>query len=101
VTSRRFVHNSKAMWMLYLQSKDLAVLPSSLLGLTTGSYEAYCFDQAVWYFGTQVSYRVENAGRKPIKGEAAQRAAQERELKKILEGESATRVYSDPAALFG
>jgi hypothetical protein len=70
------------------------------MGLTPGSYEAYCFDQAVWYFGSQVSARVEKAGRKPIKGEAQQRAAQERELKKILEGDNAKRVYADPAALF-
>jgi hypothetical protein len=70
------------------------------MGLTTGSYEAYCFDQAVWYFGNHVMNRVEQAGRKPLKGEAQTKAAQERELKKILEGDGAKRVYADPAALF-
>lgn len=88
------------MWLLYLQSRDLATLPSVFLGLTPGSYEAYCFDQAVWYFGSQVSHRVEKAGRKPVKGEASQQAAQERELKKILDGDSAKQVYADPALLF-
>lgn len=89
------------MWLLYLQSKDLAQLPSLILGLTPGSYEAYCFDQAVWYFGSQVQHKVEKVGHKPVKGEAQQRAAQERELKKILDGKDAPKVYADPAALFG
>jgi hypothetical protein len=89
------------MWLLFLQSRDLATPPSTILGLTPGSYEAFCFDQAVWYFGSQVISRVEKAGHKPIKGEAQTRAAQERELKKILDGDAAKRVYADPAALFG
>lgn len=89
------------MWLLYLQSRDQATLPSILFGLTPGSYEAYCFDQAVWYFGSQVSHRVEKAGRKPAKGEQQAHAAQERELKKILGGDNAKQVFADPALLFG
>jgi hypothetical protein len=88
------------MWLLFLQAKDLSTQPSKIIGLTKGSYEAYCFDQAVWYFGSQVTHRVEKVGHKPAKGEASTRAAQERELKKILEGEQAKQVYADPAALF-
>lgn len=88
------------MWLLYLQSRDQSTLPSILLGLTPGSYEAYCFDQAVWYFGSQVSHKVEEAGRKPVKGEQQQKAAQERELKKILGGANAKQTYADPALLF-
>jgi hypothetical protein len=48
-----------------------------------------------------VQHKVEKVGHKPVKGEAQQRAAQERELKKILDGKDAPKVYADPAALFG
>lgn len=89
------------MWLLYLQSRDLTTPPSKLFGLTAGSYEAYCFDQAVWYFGTQVTHRVEKVGHKPYKGEATAKAAQERELKKILGDGDAKQQFADPAMLFG
>lgn len=71
-----------------------------MLGLTSGSYEAYCLDQAVWYLGTQTTHRLEKIGRKKQKGEAAIEAARKRELDKILGVESGASGFADPAALF-
>lgn len=71
------------------------------MGLTPGSYEAFCLDQAVWYLGESITNRVENVGRKKQRGEAGQQAARERELKMILEGKDAKAVFADPALLFG
>jgi hypothetical protein len=69
------------------------------LGLTTGSYEAYCLDQAVWYLGTQISHQLEEVGRKKEKGEAGKEAQRKAVLEKIFGGKTAT-AYADPAALF-
>ena len=76
--------------------------PSLILGLTPGSYEAYCLDQAVWYFGSQLTSMVEAAGRtgrKP-KGQASAEAAQKRVLTQVLEGYDAPQQFADPAAFF-
>ena len=78
----------------------MRVTPSSLLGLTPGSYEAYCFDQAVWYFGSFIEAEVEKAGHKRQKGEAALISARKRVMNKYVEGESGKGQYADPAALF-
>ena len=88
------------MWLLYQQAKDLQQAPSQCLGLTQGSYEAFCLDQAVWYLGSTIQNRLEMVGHKPAKGEASANQARQRELKKILEGDNAKAVYADPAALF-
>lgn len=77
----------------------MSVSPSSILGLTPGSYEAYCFDQAVWYLGTTITAEVEKAGHKKQKGEAAMKAARERVLKRYLDGPNAKGLYADPAAM--
>lgn len=75
--------------------------PSSLLGLKRGSYEAYCLDQAVWYFGTQVTHELEQIGRKKDPKEAANEAARKRKLDSMLgvDKTDATQ-FADPAALF-
>lgn len=70
------------------------------MGLTPGSYEAYCLDQAVWYLGTSITNRLENIGRKKQRGEAGMQAARERELTLILEGKDAKGSYADPSLLF-
>lgn len=90
------------MWMLWQESQALRVTPSQILGLTLGSYEAYCFDQAVWYFGITVSAEVEKAGQKKQKGEAAMIAARQKVLKRYLDpgAKQAASSYSDPSALF-
>lgn len=80
--------------------------PSSLLGLTQGSYEAYCFDEAIWYFGTIVTNELEKAEagtRKKVKGANKAQAARESALKKFLDekGDGTTGRFADPAAFFG
>jgi len=71
-----------------------------MLGLTEGSYEAYCLDQAVWYLGTTITNELEKVGRKPAKGEANNTAARKRLLEKMLKGEKAKQQYADPSAFF-
>lgn len=75
-----------------------------MLGLTLGSYEAYCLDQAVWYFGTTVDSELEKAGRgKKSKGQASTEAARKRVLAKYMSsGNEDTKKtkYRDPVASY-
>lgn len=81
--------------------------PSLLLGLTSGSYEAYCLDEAVWYFGTIVENELEKAGqpKKKSKGVAEAEAARKRLLAKYFDNGDKKSLpnqgFADPAALFG
>jgi len=88
--------------MLWLESQALRVPPSSILGLEAGSYEAYCLDQAVWYFGSQVQNEVENAGQPKAKGQGKIESARKRTLNKYLNepGKSTKGQFADPALLF-
>lgn len=76
--------------------------PSSLLGLEADSYEAYCLDEAIVYFGTTVEGQLEKVGQKPSKGERKAQAARERLLSQILgSGEKKSNAgFADPAAMF-
>jgi len=77
------------------------VTPSSQLGLTPGSYEAYCLDEAVWYLGTFLEGELQKAGRqKKQKGEASAEAARKRVMGKYLTPEKTQGQYMDPAVLF-
>lgn len=78
--------------------------PSELLGLESGSYEAYCLDQAIGYLGSVVEQELDKVGRKPEKGEKKQQAARERLLAKYMaEGDQnkIAKQFADPAVLFG
>lgn len=85
--------------MLWLRSQSLRRSPSSLLGLTEGSYEAYCLDEAIWYFGSTIQHELEKAGQKRQKGEAKMEAARKRVLAKRLGEENVPQQYADPALL--
>lgn len=88
--------------MLWLQSQGLGVTPSSVLGLETGSYAAYCLDQAVWYFGSQVQNELENAGIDTPKGQGKIDSARKRVMNKYLNEPGNTKgQFADPAMLFG
>lgn len=82
-----------------MQAKDLAITPAEILGLTKGSYEAYCLDQAVWYLGNRITREVDKAGTKPAKGQANSEATKKAKLMKML-GEEPKKVFADPALLF-
>jgi len=71
------------------------------MGLTPGSYEAYCLDQAVWYAGTVITEELNKAGQKKQKGEAQVEAARKRVISKYLDKDSAPKQFADPAAFFG
>lgn len=45
--------NRQLLWQLY-SKKEWGNRPSAFLGLDATSYEAYCFDEAVDYFGREV-----------------------------------------------
>lgn len=76
--------------------------PSELIGLTAGSYEAYCLDEAVWFFGTHLSNALEKAGQKRAKGAGKTESARKRVLAKYLDDRKKpqSKQYADPALLF-
>ena len=78
----------------------MRVTPSNLLGLTSGSFEAYCLDQAIWYFGSHIENEIEQAGHKKQKGEGQLIAARKRVLSKYLDSGETKGQFADPAALF-
>lgn len=88
-------------------AKSLRQSPASLLGLTAGSYEAYCFDQAIWHFGTTIEQEIEKANApkgKQAKAQADAERIAKRTLQKYLNGneESAPKgTFADPAVMFG
>lgn len=70
------------------------------MGLTSGSYEAYCLDQAVWYLGISISGELDKVGRKKQKGELQNEQGRQKVLSKFLGTTAAQPKYADPAAMF-
>ena len=65
------------------------------------TYEAYCLDEAVIYFGLMLEGMLEEAGQKPGKEERRAQAAREALLKKIFNpDDNKGSGYADPAMLF-
>lgn len=88
--------------MLWQKSKALSQRPSDLIGLIPHSYEAYCLDEAVMYFGLTLENMLEEAGSKPSKEERKAKAARERVLKKVFSPEAKQGTgFADPASMFG
>lgn len=79
----------------------MGVTPSSILGLEQGSYEAYCLDEAVIFFGMTLESKLENAGHKPGKEERRAQAIREKILDQVFGNEQPTSGFADPAAMFG
>lgn len=48
------------MWQLWLQSEKWRTLPSDILSIED-AYVAYCINEAVFWFGTEVERRVDKA----------------------------------------
>jgi len=74
------------------------------MGLEQGSYVAYCFDEAVIYFGMTVDSELQEAGQKQSKEDRRAQMARERYLDRVLNDgneKSATKGFADPAAMFG
>lgn len=88
------------LWLTFHNARDTNQSPSALIGLLEGSYEAYCFNQAVWYAGSLISNEIDKVGQKKAKSQASQEAARDRKLKQLLGQKDAKSQYADPAALF-
>lgn len=75
--------------------------PSLCMGLTPGSYEAYCLDQACWYLGVTITKELHEAGQKKSKAETKAEAARKKVLDKYFgtPGKS-NEGFADPALLF-
>lgn len=77
-----------------------------MLGMDPKSYEAYCLDEAVIFFGMSLENRLETAGHKPSKEERKAEAARKVILDQVLgddagvEGKSKSG-FADPAVMFG
>jgi len=82
----------------------MSVRPSQLLGLKSGSYEAFCFDQAAWYIGSKISGELDQAnqaGQRKPKGQGKVELARKRVLQKYgISGTQQGSGYADPAAFF-
>lgn len=86
--------------MLWQKAKAVNVPPSLLLGIELGTYEAYCLDEAVIYFGLTLENMLEEAGNKPGKEERKAKAARDRVLNTVFGTDKASG-FADPAAMFG
>lgn len=87
---------------MWRRSQSLGQAPSDILGLTRGSYEAYCIDEAVWYLGTTIESELDEAGNgKPSKGERKAHDARKRVLEKYFgKAPEEQRKFADPMAFF-
>ena len=89
-----------SLWLNWHKAKDTNRSPSSLIGLIEGSYEAFCYDQAVWYVAQTITSEVDKVGEKKVRGQASQEAAKLRKLNQLLGKQEARGQYADPAAMF-
>jgi hypothetical protein len=73
-----------------------------MLGMIPHSYEAYCLDEAVIFFGLSLESMLEEAGNKPGKEEKKAKSAREALLNKIFSSkeQAKTSGYADPASMF-
>lgn len=87
--------------MLWLKAQAVGCRPSEILGVEPTSYEGYCLDEAVIYFGMVLENELEKAGHRPGKEERKIQAAREKLLDSILgEGQKKNAGYADPALMF-
>lgn len=79
-------------------AKEFQARPSELYGIHD-DYDAFCFDRAVYTFGTYVESEVEKAGEQGKTKDQRKKNA-EAKLKALLSGKK-EKQYADPAAMFG
>lgn len=103
MTSPPFVKKPERVWLLWQKAQAVHVRPSDILGLTPDSYEAYCLDEAVIFFGITVEGKLDQAGHRPSKEERKAKAARERVLDKLFNADDDKKPsgFADPAAMFG
>lgn len=86
--------------MLWQKAKAVGQRPSDFLGLDRDSYEAYCVDEAVIYFGLALEGMLEDAGHKPGKEERAAQFARDRIMAQVFGEDKAGSGFADPALMF-
>jgi hypothetical protein len=88
---------------LYLQAKTWGTRPSQLLGILN-DYEAFCLDQAIHFFGSQVDAELSKVQPKAGESQASTRAKTMGVLRRMLDPEGKTKdvpgQYADPGAKF-
>lgn len=71
------------------------------MGLRGDTYEAFCLDEAVIYFGLALEAELEEAGVTPTKEDRKIMAARQRVLDRVLgKDEVKGSGYADPALMF-
>ena len=72
-----------------------------MIGLEPGSYEAYCFDEALWHLGTSIDSDLDRAGQKPSKNEGKTNMARQKVFDKYFPPDQPTeKKFADPALFF-
>jgi hypothetical protein len=85
------------MWDLFLQSQTYHCRPSDLLGIDS-DYSAFCLDQAVFIWGSFVRGKLDE-----VKGKTSEsiKKKQDRLLLRLLDTETGSKQFADPADFFG
>lgn len=94
-----FVANRQTAWLIYSEAKLWGTRPSVLLDIQD-TYVAYCFDQAIGYWGVAIESAMDEVEGKNAKDTAAKRQAV---LKRFLyPDDSSARQgrFADPAIMF-
>ena len=67
--------NRLALWQTYRQAREFGSKPSEIVGLTAGSWEAFCFDEACFMWGRHVESTLRDATKKAKNENQAQTRA--------------------------
>lgn len=100
--STGFVTNKVNCWSLYLLAKTWQCRPSELLGLESGSYQAYTFDEAIAFYGNNLKHRLEEI-EAPKKHKNPQKYVEQKRkllLHKEFSGTVGGPKFKDPGLLF-
>ena len=75
-----------------------------MIGLVEGSYEAYCFDEAVWFLGVTINNELDSAGQKESKESRKTKMARDLVIQKYFGTKKSSggsgSGFADPSALF-
>jgi hypothetical protein len=97
--SSSFVANRLTAWLLYNEASSWSVRPSTLLDLQD-PYTAFCFDQAINYWGKTIEGELEKVEGKNAKDtELRRKSILEKYLYPDGDG-SSKHQFSDPALMF-
>ena len=94
-----FVRDSRQSWLLFSNARTWRCRPSELLNIED-DYVAYCLDEAIGYFGTQLEYELDKVSSgKESKGERAAKQKRQAVLDRVLGKNADKPRFADPAVL--